>query len=63
VNGTSPGPGGNFVEGRKGLTLGIGANLRATYELDVAWTQFSGAGRWNDLNDRDFATASVKVSF
>jgi hypothetical protein len=63
VNGTSPGPGGNFVEGRKGLTLGVSANLRGTYELDVAWTSFSGAGRWNDLNDRDFATASVKVSF
>jgi Protein of unknown function (DUF1302) len=63
VNGTSPGPGGNFVEGRKGLTLGVAANLRATYEFDVAWTRFSGAGRWNDLNDRDFATASVKVSF
>jgi hypothetical protein len=63
VNGTSPGPGGNFIEGRKGLTLGVSANLRATYELDVAWTRFSGAGRWNDLNDRDFASASVKMSF
>lgn len=63
VNGTSPGPGGNFIEGRKGLTLGVAGNLRATYELDVAWTRFSGAGRYNDLNDRDFAAASVKVSF
>lgn len=63
VNGTSPGPGGNFVEGRNGLTLGVAANLRATYELDVAWTRFGGAGRWNDLNDRDFVTAAVKVSF
>jgi hypothetical protein len=63
VGGTSPGPGGNFVEGRNGLTLGVAANLRATYELDVAWTRFGGAGRWNDLNDRDFATASVKMSF
>jgi hypothetical protein len=63
VNGTSPGPGGNFVENRNGLTLGVAANLRATYELDLAWTRFGGASRWNDLNDRDFATASVKVSF
>ncbi len=39
------------------------ASLRATWELDVAYTQFGGAGRWNDLNDRDFAAASVKVSF
>lgn len=63
VKGTSPGPGGNFIEGRYGLTLGVSANLRATYELDVAWTRFGGAGRWNDLNDRDFVAASVKLSF
>jgi hypothetical protein len=63
VTGTSPGPGGNFVEGRHGLTLGVSGNLRGTYELDVSWTQFGGAGRWNDLNDRDFVAASVKVSF
>jgi hypothetical protein len=63
VAGTSPGPGGNFVEGRHGLTLGVSGNLRGTYELDVSWTDFGGAGRWNDLNDRDFVAASVKVSF
>ena len=63
VSGTSPGPGGNFVEGRTGLTLGVSANLRGTYELDTSWTKFGGAGRYNDLNDRDFVTASVKVSF
>ena len=63
VKGTSPGPGGNFVEGRHGLTLGVSGNLRGTYELDVSWTEFGGAGRWNDLNDRDFVAASVKVSF
>src|SRR5690606_32951766 len=27
VNGTSPGPGGNFIEGRYGLTLGVAMNL------------------------------------
>ncbi len=63
VNGTSPGPGGNFIEDRYGLTLGVSANLRATYELDVSWTKFGGAGRYNDLNDRDFAAASVKIAF
>ncbi len=63
VNGTSPGPGGNFIEDRYGLTLGVAANLRATYEVDVSWTKFGGAGRYNDLNDRDFAAASVKIAF
>ena len=63
VQGITPGPGGNFQEGRRALTLGVGANLRATWELDVAWTQFSGAGRWNELNDRDYMTATIKYSF
>jgi hypothetical protein len=63
VNGTSPGPGGAFVEGRYGATVGVGANLQATWDLDVAYSTFGGAGRWNDLNDRDFIAASVKYSF
>jgi hypothetical protein len=63
VNGTSPGPGGNFIDGRFGLTLGVSANLRGTWEVDTSWTKFGGASRWNDLNDRDFVSASVKVSF
>lgn len=63
VKGTSPGPGGNFVEGRYGLTLGVSANLRAQWELDLAYTQFGGAGRYNLINDRDFVAASVKYAF
>jgi hypothetical protein len=63
VGGTSPGPGGNFVEGRYGLTLGVSANLRAKWEIDMAWTKFGGAGRFNDINDRDFVSAGLKYSF
>ncbi|HNS27715.1 MAG TPA: DUF1302 domain-containing protein [Steroidobacteraceae bacterium] len=63
VSGISPGPGGNFQEGRYGLTLGVAANLRAMWELDFAWTKFGGAGRWNELNDRDYLSATIKVSF
>jgi hypothetical protein len=63
VSGTTPGPGGNFVEGRYGLTLGVEANLRATWAVDMSWTKFGGAGRFNDLNDRDFVAATVKYSF
>ncbi|HEY4210434.1 MAG TPA: DUF1302 domain-containing protein [Steroidobacteraceae bacterium] len=63
VNGTSPGPGGNFVEGRHALTVGVGANLQAKWEVDVSYTQFGGAGRFNLLNDRDFVAASIKYSF
>ena len=63
VSGTTPGPGGNFVEGRYGLTLGVAANLRAKWEVDMSWTKFGGAGRFNDLNDRDYVAATLKYSF
>ncbi len=63
VRGTTPGPGGNFVEGRYGLTLGVAANLRAKWEIDTSWTKFAGAGRFNDINDRDFVAATLKYSF
>ena len=63
VRGTTPGPGGNFVEGRYGLTLGVAANLRAKWKIDTSWTKFAGAGRFNDINDRDFVAATLKYSF
>jgi hypothetical protein len=63
LKGTTPGPGGNFVEGRYGLTLGVEANLQAKWALDLSWTKFGGAGRFNDLNDRDYVAGTVKFSF
>jgi hypothetical protein len=63
VNGTSPGPGGNFIQGRHALTLGLGANYQSKWEVSVSYTQFGGAGPYNLLNDRDFVAASVKYSF
>jgi hypothetical protein len=63
VDGTTPGPGGNFVEGRYGATLGVGANYQAKFELDLSYTIFGGAGHYNELTDRDFIAATVKYSF
>jgi hypothetical protein len=63
VNGTSPGPGGNFVQGRHSLTMGVGANYQSKWEVDVSYTQYGGAGLYNLLNDRDFVEASIKYSF
>jgi hypothetical protein len=63
VNGTSPGPGGNFVQGRHALTVGVTGNYQSKWELDVSYTQYGGAGRYNLLNDRDFVAATVKYSF
>ncbi len=63
VSGVSPGPGGNFIEGRHALTLGVGASLRSKWDVDVSYTQYGGAGQYNLVNDRDFITANVKYSF
>jgi hypothetical protein len=63
VSGTTPGPGGNFVEGRYAYTFGVSANLQQRWEIDASYTVFGGAGRFNDINDRDFASASFKFSF
>jgi hypothetical protein len=63
VSGTTPGPGGNFVEGRYGATLGVGASYQSKLELDLSYTVFGGASRYNELTDRDFVAATIKYSF
>jgi hypothetical protein len=63
VDGTTPGPGGNFVEGRTGATLGVLASYQSSLEFDVSYTTFSGAGRYNELTDRDYFAATIRYSF
>jgi len=63
VNGTTPGPGGNFVEGRKSLTLGTEFIYLNTWSFDASYTMFTGAGDRNVIRDRDFVSFSVRYSF
>jgi len=63
VSGTTPGPGGSFIDGRKALTLGLGFNYLQEWIFDFAYTNYSGGGKYNQLYDRDFFAASVKYSF
>ncbi len=63
VDGTTPGPGGNFVEGRYGATFGILASYQSSLEFDMSYTIFDGASRYNELTDRDFLSATIKYSF
>ncbi len=63
VNGTTPSPLGNFVEDRKAISLGLRALVRETITIDLAYSNFFGAGKFNLINDRDFVSASVKYSF
>ncbi len=63
VSGITPGPGGNFVEGRRAITLGVGADYQNEWQADLSYTSFQGAGRYNLLNDRDFMAFNIKYSF
>ena len=63
VNGISPGPGGNFIEDRKSVTLGAEANYLNKLAFDISYTNFFGAGALNLISDRDFVAFSVKYSF
>ncbi|MBT8056404.1 MAG: DUF1302 domain-containing protein [Gammaproteobacteria bacterium] len=63
VSGTTPGPGGSFVDGRKQLSLGVGFNYIQKWTVDVSYTSYFGGGYYNLLMDRDFFGASVSYSF
>ncbi len=63
VSGISPGPGGNFLEGRQAMTVGLGFNYQINWEWDLSYTSFFGADRYNLINDRDFLAANLKYSF
>ncbi|WP_395771248.1 DUF1302 domain-containing protein [Arenimonas sp.] len=63
VKGITPGPGGNFLEGRKSITVGVEANYLQQWVFDLSYTGFNGAGQLNQIYDRDFYSFSVKYSF
>jgi hypothetical protein len=63
VSGTTPGPGGSFVDGQKQLTLGLGFSYLNRWVIDLAYTTYRGAGTYNQLKNRDFVGASVSYSF
>jgi hypothetical protein len=63
VNGITPGPGGNFIEGRRSLTLGVESTYLNQWATDLSYTRFFGAGNLNLISDRDFVSFTVKYSF
>ena len=63
VDGVTPGPGGAFIDGRKAFTIGVLADFQNSWQLDLSYTMYSGAGRYNLINDRDFIGGFVKYSF
>lgn len=63
VEGNSPSPVANFVRGRKTLTVGVDFTYQNAWAMEVRYVSFSGAGRYNLLADRDYASITVKYSF
>jgi len=62
VSGYSPGPGGNFEEGRKAVSLGLDAEYQNTYTASLAYTNFFD-GKYTTVDDRDFVALSFGVNF
>jgi len=63
VTGYAPGPGANFVEGRKSIGLSLRADYLNQYSANLAYTGFFGNKRQNPLHDRDNLALSVSYSF
>jgi len=62
VDGYSPGPGGNFEEGRKAISLGLDAEYQQTYTASLSYTSFFD-GKYSTVDDRDFVALSFGVNF
>ena len=63
VYGISPGPGGNFIEGRKAITIGLGGSFLKKWQADLNYTNYFGAGDINLIHDRDFIALDLKYFF
>jgi hypothetical protein len=61
--GNTPAPGGSFLEGRQALSIGIQAGYQNAWQVDLSYTQYSGASRYNLIHDRDFIGGYIKFSF
>ena len=62
VEGYSPGPGGNFEEDRKAISVGLNADYQNTYTMNLSYTDFF-EGKYSTQDDRDFVALSFGVNF
>ncbi|MDP3856641.1 MAG: DUF1302 family protein [Stagnimonas sp.] len=63
VNGTAPGPGENFVAGRKVVSTLVETRYKSSFSFNVGYTWFTGGGPYNLLRDRDYAQVYAKYLF
>jgi hypothetical protein len=53
----------NYVDGRKSLSFGLGANYLNNWQANLGYTTNMGGGKYNMLRDRDFVSFTVSYSF
>ncbi len=63
VEGITPAPISNFVEGRKAMALGVAFDYLKEWKVDFAYNQYFGGGTQNLLSDRDFVALTASYSF
>ncbi|MDD3765123.1 MAG: DUF1302 family protein [Nevskiales bacterium] len=63
IGGNSPGPAGNFVEGRKSLNFLLETRYEKSYAFTISYNMFTGAGSNNLYQDRDNLGFFFKYQF
>ena len=63
VKGVTPLPLGNFIAGRKSITLAGEFTFQNSWSMELRYVNYFGAGNYNLLSDRDFVSATIKYSF
>jgi len=63
VSGTTPLPLGNFIEGRRSITIGAEFTFQNSWVFELRYVNFSGAKKYNILGDRDYVATTLKYSF
>ncbi|ULQ47235.1 DUF1302 domain-containing protein [Flagellatimonas centrodinii] len=63
IGGNAPGPGGNFVEGRKTLNLLLELRLQTALSFTLSYNSFFGGGSNNLYRDRDNLGVFAKYLF
>jgi hypothetical protein len=51
-----------FIEDRSALNLGLRFNYNKRYQVDMNWVQFGNSG-YDPLQDRDYYSASISMTF
>ncbi len=63
AGGNTPLPVGNFIDGRKSVTVAAEFVYQYSWSLELRYVNYFGARDYNLLSDRDYVAATIKYSF